>query len=212
MSAPPFPDRPRIDAFDKVRGETAYAADLQFPGLLYAMTVPSPIARGTMTALPLDAAMRVRGVVRILTPKDFPSPRSARGDDEPPLPTLETKIAYRGQPVALVVAETLEAAIEGAEAIRPRFAPEPFAAEIDSPGATREPAKEEITHGDAARALAGATTIVEAAHESATQHHNPIELLSTTAVWSRGRLTIYESSQNSGGINTTLSDSVIRTS
>jgi xanthine dehydrogenase YagR molybdenum-binding subunit len=202
MNTAPFSDRVRVDAHAKVRGASTYAADAQFPGLLYAMTVPSPIAKGTITSLSIEAAMRVRGVVRVLTSADFPPPLPP-GDhgDLPgtPRPTLETQIAYRGQPVAIVVAETLEAAIEGTEAVRPSFEPEPFACVIGSPGESREPA-EDLTAGDAAQALAGAATIVEAEYVSPTQHHNPIELLSTTAVWADGRLTIYEGSQNTGAI------------
>jgi xanthine dehydrogenase YagR molybdenum-binding subunit len=67
-----FPDRARIDAREKVCGTNIYAADVGLPGLLYAMMVPSVVAKGTMTALSTDAAMRVPGVVRILTPDDFP--------------------------------------------------------------------------------------------------------------------------------------------
>lgn len=201
MTTAMFPDRDRIDARDKVRGATQYAADIQFPGLLYAMMVPSRIAKGEMTALSTEAAMRVPGVVRVLTPDDFPPPPPPGPKDGPPPPprTLETMIAYRGQPVALVVARTLEAAIEGAEAIRPSFADEQFSSLIDSAGAKREPTKD-VTAGDAIRALAGATATIEAAYESPTQHHNPIELLATTAVWEDGRLTIYECSQ---GVNVT---------
>jgi xanthine dehydrogenase YagR molybdenum-binding subunit len=201
MTSAPFPNRERIDARDKVRGVAAYAADQQLPGLLYAMTVPSPIAKGAMTALDIKPALAVPGVVRVLTPDDFPPYKPLPVGDLPgtPRPTLERKIAYRGQPVALVVAETLEAAIEGAEAVRPSFAPDAFAAVVDSEGSQRQPA-EDVTAGNAAQALAEAATVVEAEYRSPTQHHNPIELLSTTAVWADGRLTIYEGSQNAGAI------------
>lgn len=206
MSAAPFPDRERIDARDKVRGATPYAADVAFPGLLYAMTVPSPVAKGMMTGLATEAALRVPGVVRVLTPADFsasPRPGGAAAGPPAPPPSLETRIAYRGQPVALVVAETLEAAIEGAEAIRPEFAPEPFAAVIDSPGGAREVA-EDVTAGNATEALASAPVTVEAAYGSPAQHHNPIELISTTAVWADGRLTIHEGTQHSGGVKSAV--------
>jgi xanthine dehydrogenase YagR molybdenum-binding subunit len=209
MTSAPFPNRERIDARDKVRGAAAYAADQQLPGLLYAMTVPSPIAKGIMTALDIKPALAVPGVVRVLTPDDFPPYKPLPVGDLPgtPRPTLETQIAYRGQPVALVVAETLETAIEGAEAVRPSFAPEAFAALVDSEGSQRELA-EDVTAGNAAQALAEAATVVEAAYRSPTQHHNPIELLSTTAVWTDGRLTIYEGSQNAGAIKVAVARSL----
>jgi len=201
MTAAPFNDRARVDAYDKVRGVTQYAADIQFPRMLYAMTVPSRVAKGRMTAIVTEGAMQVPGVVRVLTPADFPPPPESKGEDgpPPPPPTLEMEIAYRGQPIALVLAETLEAAVQGAEAIRQRFAYAPFSSVIDSQGSEREPVEDWFA-GNAEQAMAGAVTTIEASYESPTQHHNPIELLTTTAVWADGRLTIYECSQ---GVNVT---------
>ncbi|MCA1368718.1 xanthine dehydrogenase family protein molybdopterin-binding subunit [Bradyrhizobium sp. BRP14] len=197
MSVGPFSDRARVDALAKVRGEARFAADLTPPRLLYAMTVPSEIAKGTMTALPVEAALRVPGVVRVLTPDDFHAPPPFTEDGPPPPPpTLETTIAYRGQPLALVIAETLEAAIEGAETIRPIFAPEPFACVMESAGAQRQPA-EDVAFGDVPTALSFAASTVEATYDSPTQHHNPLELIATVAVWEGGQLLIHESTQAS---------------
>jgi xanthine dehydrogenase YagR molybdenum-binding subunit len=198
MSVAPFPDRERIDARDKVRGAMAYAADVAVTNLLYAMTVPARIAKGTITVLRTDAALRVPGVVRVLTPDDFPHP-SPTGGGPPRPPTLETRIAYRGQPLALVVAETLEAAVEGAEAVDADYAAEPFSPLIDSAGSVRQ-AVEEVKAGDADGAMANAAFVHEAEYVSPAQHHNTIEMLSTTAVWANGRLTIYEGTQHSGGV------------
>ncbi|WP_374944597.1 xanthine dehydrogenase family protein molybdopterin-binding subunit [Sphingomonas sp.] len=205
MTNTAFPDRARIDARDKVRGANVYAADVQVPGLLYAMLVPSTAAKGTITTLDTAPAMRVPGVVRVLTADDFPPlppagpAASARAAATNPVPTIERAIAYCGQPVALVVAETLEAAIQGAEAVKPVFATQSFAATIDSPGGQKQLGKDKVT-GDPAQALAGAAATVDAAYESPKQHHNPMEMISTTAIWANGRLTIHEGSQVSGTV------------
>src|SRR5262249_57801994 len=50
-------------------------------------------------------------------------------------PMLSPAIAYRGQPIALVVADTLESAVEAAELIRATYAPEPASVTLDAPGA-----------------------------------------------------------------------------
>jgi xanthine dehydrogenase YagR molybdenum-binding subunit len=149
-----------------------------------------------MMSRPTEDAMRVPGVVRVLTPDDFPPPPAAPAEPghPPPPRTLETQIAYRGHPVALVLAETLEAAIEGAEAIRPTYAEELFPALLDSASATREPTKD-VVAGDEVSAFAVAATVINATYESPTQHHNAIELLATTAVWADGRLALYACSQ-----------------
>lgn len=65
------PDRPRIDARDKVLGKALFAADREVTGLLHAMTVPAAIAKGEIEAIDVAAAVRVPGVVRVFTWRDF---------------------------------------------------------------------------------------------------------------------------------------------
>ncbi|WNG28849.1 xanthine dehydrogenase family protein molybdopterin-binding subunit [Cystobacter fuscus] len=201
MTTVPFPDRARVDAREKVMGRTTYAADMPLPGLLYAMTVPARIAKGQLTALSLEAAARVPGVVRILTADDFPPPPPSGGLPLPP--TLIREITHRGQPVALVVAKTLEAAIEGAEAVRATYADQTFSPLIDSTGAAHEPFAS-VEAGNARLAMETASTSHADTYVSPAQHHNPIEMLSTTAQWSGGRLTVWEGTQSSSLVKTIL--------
>jgi xanthine dehydrogenase YagR molybdenum-binding subunit len=197
MPSTPFSERARVGALEKVRGRPIYSADIPAKGMLHAMTVPAGIVLGTVVALSTDSAMAVPGVVRVLTPADFaPAPQQSEGF--PPPQTLTWEIAYRGQPVALVLAETIEAAIEGAEAIRPVYETRDFVPFMYSDGAVREPV-EDVVAGEAMPALQAAATIIDQYYRSPTQHHNPIELLSTTAIWEDGRLTIYEGSHNTAG-------------
>lgn len=200
MPSGPFEERPRSDAVHKVRGRPIYAADVPIDGLLYAMTVPAGIALGNMTALDARAAMAVPGVVRVLTPDDFPPPPEADGSHGPsPPPTLTREISYRGQPIALVVAETLEAATQGAEAMRAEFEEGAFTATVEGEGVVRE-GVDDVTAGNTMPALDGAATVIDQTYTSPTQHHNPMELLSTTALWKGGRLTIYEGTQRASGM------------
>lgn len=200
MPTSPFTDRVRIDALEKVRGLPIYAADIPLHGLLHAVTVPAKIAVGRMMALDAEPALSIPGVVRVLTPEDFPPPAPAEEEHgPPPPPTLTWNIAYRGQPVALVVAETLEAAIQGAEAIRPVFEEEDFAVIVESDGMVRDPI-DDVASGDTMAALENAATVIDETYISPTQHHNPMELLSTTAVWQDGRLVIYEGTQRASGM------------
>ena len=196
MPSDPFSERARVDARAKVLGRARYAADVPLENPLHAMLVPATIAKGRITALDVAPAAAVAGVVRVLTDADFPVPPPPEPDGPPPPPpTLVREIAYLGQPVALVVAETLEAAIEGAEAIVPEYAAAPFAAIMDDPDSPRV-AADGRTAGDAEAALAAAAAIVEATYEIPTQHHNPIELIATSATWSNGRLEIEEPQQS----------------
>lgn len=198
MQNTPFTDRARFDARDKVLGRTAFTADIPLQGMLFAMTVPARVAKGKVVSVDTAAAIRVPGVVRVLTAADFRPARPLRAAEGPASasapPTIAGDVDYRGAPIAMVVAETLEAAIEGAEAVRASYDAASFLPKIDSAGATRT-LVEPVQAGDARRAMARATTIVDVVYESPAQHHNPMELLATTAVWSGGRLTLYDATQ-----------------
>lgn len=197
-------DQPRIDAREKVLGRALYAADQPFRGLLHAMTVPATIAKGRIEEIDLSAAQAVAGVVRIFTHTDFakiattPAARGAYGQPGKGYqPMTSPEIRHRGEPVALVVAETLEAAIEGAEAVRVRFAEERFSAAMEDALARPEPeAVGTLTAGDADAAFAGAAHVVDVDYLHPQQHHNPIELISTTAAFEDGILKIYEGTQS----------------
>lgn len=186
-----FRDTARIDARAKVLGQALYGADHRPEGMLHAMLVPARIAKGMVQVLDPNRALSVPGVVLVLSAGDFP--------------TLPTEISYLGQPIALVVAETLEAAFEGGEAIEAAYQMAPFAAVMTSPDARVEPS-DGFAHGDAAAAFAGAAAIVEGTFETPTQFHNAIELFGTVAVWSGGQLTIHEGCQNSDNARNALAE------
>ena len=200
MPAAPFEDRARVDAREKVTGRTAYSADMLRPKMLYAMVVPATIAKGRIVVVSTAEALNIPGVVRVLTAADFgppspPTPGAQGLGAAPGTPTIVPDIAYRGAPIALVVADTIEAAIEGAEAVHAEYdTAATFAATITSVEAVHQQVEPTVT-GDAAMAIQRATTVVEVEYDCPAQHHNAIELLSTVAIWSGGRLTIYESAQ-----------------
>ena len=189
-----FPDLERVDARDKVLGRTRFAADFPFPDLLHAMLVPATIAKGRVVAIDATAARMIPGVARVLTAADFPSAPSGEGPPTPMSPPrmIDGIVAFRGDPVAVVLGETLEAAIQGAEAVAVQYSSDSFAADIDSVGAERVPVTPVVV-GDADLALADAALVIDETYETPVQHHNPIELFATTAVWAEERLTVYDS-------------------
>lgn len=108
-------ERPRGDSRDKVLGAVRYADDLPFPGLLQARLVQSVYAHARIRSIDARAALAVPGVVAVLTARDLPTrDRDAQRLSEP-LATSEA--VFAGQPLALVVAETAEAAADGAELV-----------------------------------------------------------------------------------------------
>lgn len=204
MTLPATPDRPRIDAREKVLGRALYAADIALDRLLHAMTVPATIAKGRVTAIDTALALAEPGVVRIFTHEDFAdiavTPATLGGNQPGLQPMTDTVIHFRGQPVALVVAETLEAAYEAARLVRVSYRAEPFTTAMDEQGADAEPYEITAEAGDAHAALQAAEVTIDGVYTQAQNHHNPIELISTTAYWRAGRLTILEGTQNTSAI------------
>jgi xanthine dehydrogenase YagR molybdenum-binding subunit len=204
------PDAARVDAVDKVMGRAAYAADHLPPRLAHAMPVPATVGKGAIVSIDVSAASRVKGVLLILTHETMdklPPPRFlfAGGHSCQSHAVLQSNVvAYRGQMVALVVAETLEAAAEGAARITVRYDSAPFTVRMDDAGAEQVdqarafglPMMADKTVGDADSALRQAELVeVDRRYATPPQHQNPIELVGTVAQWDGGRLTVHEPTQ-----------------
>ena len=120
----------RRDGFLKVTGRARYAADNHPPGMLHAVLAVSSIARGSVTFLDVTAAKGHPGVIEVMTPANRP-PLAMDPDAklDPLMFRLDLlqndRVRYTGQPIAVVIAETLEAATEGAELLVPRYEAEP---------------------------------------------------------------------------------------
>ncbi|SEO93706.1 xanthine dehydrogenase YagR molybdenum-binding subunit [Methylobacterium sp. ap11] len=220
--AHPFTGRPipRTEAGLKVSGAITYAGDVVLPGLLHAVLVPSPIARGTIRSADTTAAAAVPGVVRVFTPGTMP--RLVSPPEQPDwdimygsafVPMADATIHYAGQPIGLVLAETLEAARHAAAIVRYAFDEDGpcvgLEGDADLSGeAWHEPEQVwlgflaghlpgAVRRGDAAAALSHAEVTIEGRWTLAYNHHNPMEPAASVAVWEDGdRLTLYETSQH----------------
>ena len=128
------------------------------------------------------------------------------------MPLASDQIWHGGQIVAVVLAETFEAAREAAHRLKVTYAAEQPSAGFDSAGATTVAAKdvssnyEDPAVGDAEAAFAGAPVTVDQHYATPTQHHNPIELFTTSCAWADGRLTVWEGSQNVTGLKNGLAE------
>lgn len=214
MSDTAFPDTPRVDAHDKVRGAVRFAADDARPGMLHAALAVATIGRGRILSIDTSAAAAVPGVRLVLTHEDFNEVRSAgfiMGGGygfQSFQPMLSPAIAYRGQPIALAAADTLEAAIEAAALVEATYATEPFSVTLDAPGTETidqadTPLKNfipEAIAGDADQAFAAAPVRIDATFNCPPQHQNPIELIASVAEWRGDRLIVHEGTQNAEAI------------
>ena len=193
----------RRDASLKATGLARYAADFPHPGTAYAALVRSTIAKGATIAIDTTAAEAVPGVELVLTHRSF-----NRGMGEETfamkgghmqssfMPLSSNAVHYSGQIIGLVLADTIEAAEEAAASVKISYAAEAASADMDKPlGAPEVSDDASLTKGDADAAFAGAPVKVDLRYDTPAQHHNPIELYATTAVWSGDKLTVNVPSQ-----------------
>ncbi len=192
---------PRLESRLKVTGRARYASDLPVNNPAFAFLVTSPIARGRIAAIDARAARAIPGVLDIFTHEntgDLKPIKYAPGGGGPAtsMQDFGPDIHHDGQIVAMVVADTFEAAREAAYAMKIAYDAERPSAGFDADGVTQAAvAKKTPNAGDAETAFDAAEVKLEVAYETPAQHHNPIELFTTTASWDGDELTIYEPSQ-----------------
>ncbi|MEI9410379.1 xanthine dehydrogenase family protein molybdopterin-binding subunit [Mesorhizobium salmacidum] len=199
----------RIDGRLKVTGQASYPADIATANVAYGALATSSIARGKVSKLHTDDARAVPGVLDIITYGDMDqtdTPKFGNTGASSIAPLHDKTIFHDGQIIALVVAETFEAAEEASMLIRADYEDEPPSASFDSKGVKVEPAagkspmlQEDVKAGDFDAAYASAAVKIDQKYSTPTQHHNPIELFSTTAMWQGDQLTVHEPSQNVTG-------------
>jgi xanthine dehydrogenase YagR molybdenum-binding subunit len=195
----------RRDGVLKVTGAARYAADNHPPKMLHAVLAVSAIARGRVTSLDVAAAKKHLGVVEVMTPQNRPS--LAEDPDAKTNPFMfrmellqDDRVRYANQAVAVVIAETLEAATEGAALLAPRYEAEPARAGLDDnesfvPRAVGVGHPAVVAHGDVEGALAGAARAIDATYETPAQYHNPMEPHAIVAWWQGDTLSIDMPSQ-----------------
>ena len=201
----------RLDGPEKVTGAARFAGEVMPRGTLHAVFAGAPIPNGRVTAIDPAAALGSTGVVRVLTHEDMPE------FAEPPVPPFAqslvplgtNRIRYEGQPIAVVLAETLEAAEQGAALVAVDCDAEDFATFEGSgthypegTGFAFQPL--DVESGDVDEAIAGAHAVVEETYATASRHHNMMEPHTTLAEWREGHLHIQDASQWTYGIRYAL--------
>jgi xanthine dehydrogenase YagR molybdenum-binding subunit len=195
----------RRDGILKVKGEARYAADNHLPGMLHAVVAVSTIARGRVTFLDVETAKRHPGVVDVMTAAH--KPPLAEDPDAKTNPFMfrlellqDDTVRYASQAIAVVIAETLEAATEGAALLSPRYEVLPARIGLDADTSFVPPVvgignPAEVRHGDVDAALAAASRRIEATYQTAAQYHNAMEPHAIVAAWNGDTLSIDTPSQ-----------------
>ncbi|WP_326644408.1 xanthine dehydrogenase family protein molybdopterin-binding subunit [Nonomuraea fuscirosea] len=191
----------RIEGRVKVTGLATYAAEYPAEGVAYACAVQSRIAKGRIKRVDGGPALESPGVLAVLSCED--PPRMSE-DADPELALFQHReVAYRGQIVAAVVADTYENARAAAAAVRVDYDPDDhdvtlsadhpglYKPDVVNPGFPTDTGK-----GDVEAGLAAAATTVEVTYETPVLHNNPMEPHAALAYWdAEGRLLVYDTAQ-----------------
>lgn len=215
MSSEPIIGQPvdRADGPAKVTGIALYAAEHAVSGLTYAVLVTSTIPSGRIASIHAARAEKMRGVALVMTHLNAPK-LPPNGVDPPAERFLnllqDDQVHYNNQPVAMVVADTLEHAQDAARAVMITYAAS--RAELDFNQAKANPitpkkARDQdadTARGDFQAGWRAATSRVDAVYRTAMQHHNPMEPHATIAHWDGEHLILYDSTQYVTGVKKTV--------
>ena len=204
----------RVDGTAKVTGAARYTADAAPSHVAYAVVVGARVASGRVRAIDASEAERAAGVLAVFThhnlpkvaavPKLFPSLFGHAAPGETFFPMQDDEVHYAGQPVALVVADTLERAQHAATLLAHRIRRGALDDDDRAGHATRRTCRRRIFgglipgrsgRGDVEAGLVEAAVRIDATYRFAANHHNPIETSAATAVWDDGRLILHDTTQ-----------------
>ena len=198
---------PRADALDKVTGKATYSAEHRVPNLAYGVFVCSTIAKGTIQSIDESAALKAEGVIDVISFKNCPSipgyaAQLSDGSRNPKqwwgMKVLyDNQVRFYGQPIALVVAETLEQANAATLLLKVAYQHETFETDFNlirkDSAKTKPPST--YARGNATN-LEQAAAKVEGEFNIPIEVHSPMELQATIAVWeAEDKLTLYDKTQ-----------------
>lgn len=155
----------RTEGASKVTGQLRFTEDRPVLGLAHASLVTSFVPNGAIRSIDASRALAVPGVVAVLTAADLGSTEVG-----PDAPLASERVFHVGQPVVAVVAETPEAAADGAEAVEVEYDPLPPA--VDVPQAMRDDAPRVLPEAAAASEEAAAHGAGGAGGQAAPERAN----------------------------------------
>lgn len=196
----------RVDAHLKVTGQAKYSGDWRDTKFFHCVIVNSTIASGKILRFDLDLAKSVPGVIEILTHETIgkfrtpPSagPKTSTGDGF--LPLQSPIIYFNDQPVALVIATTLEAATQGAKWVSVHYARTALKSDYLKEKAVtvkKNANGGEIAskRGDFKKAFAASDVQVRATYTSPFLHHSPMEPSVRAIIPEGDKFLIYDATQ-----------------
>lgn len=196
----------RVDGMLKVTGQARYAGEFPEQGLLHGSVVSSTIACGRVLSIDTSKALAVPGVVAVIDhtnrppiasyDKDYEDADSAEGS--PFRPLYNDRVMYSGQPLALVVADTLELARHAGSLVHIEYEVDSHQTDLQSvkDEAHTAPAETPEPRGNFQAQFVGAAVSIDAQYSTPNEHHNPMEPHASTVMYQAdGSLEIHDKTQ-----------------
>ncbi len=200
----------RVDGIAKVTGKAKYIAEFKFANLAYGFFVQSTIAKGKITSIDTAEAEKQSGVVKIFTHLNAPKDLKGFETDEdfgekstPFMPLRSGTILFSGQPIAVVVAETIEQARYAASLVKVTYDKQTPSTDL-SKVLDKAFGRVKPNRGNPAEAFAASVAKIEAEYTIPIEHHNAMEPHASIASWENKKLTIYDKTQGVQGVRNFL--------
>lgn len=196
----------RVDGVDKVTGRAKYTAEHHLPNLAYAVFVTSTIARGAIKNLDVTKALSMPGILDIIYYANCPAvPGYNPNAAERPKNVAEwrghkvlydNKVRFFGQPIALIVADSLENANAAIRFVKAEYEIEKFETNFDKARLDAANLKAPIHYKRGTGNTKTVAASVEAEYTIPIEVHNPMELQATIAYWeAEDKLLLYDKTQ-----------------
>ncbi len=205
----------RVDGRLKVTGGATYAAEFPVKNLAYGVAISSTITKGRIRNIDATQALKMPGVVGIMTsencmPLHFPAgsdPSQGKYAEKDLLPLQNDRIFYGGQHIAVLVADTFEQAAQAAELVNVVYEKQPAAVSLSQnitktykPASGLGGSEIQVKRGDADAAFLSAFVKTEQTYTTPVYHHNAMEPHATIAQWDDDKLTVWDATQSVMGV------------
>ncbi|NEX61879.1 xanthine dehydrogenase family protein molybdopterin-binding subunit [Noviherbaspirillum galbum] len=198
----------RTDGVKKITGAAEYAADHRVPECVHAVMVTSTVPSGRIKRIHTGHAEEVSGVLQVMTHLNAPRlpSQTSSGKLQPPVGRVLSllqfdAVHYNNQPIALVVADTLEHAREAAARVRVEYEAAPAVLDFAEAQEHLHPPEKVLAQstdtrrGDLHAGLLSGSARLDATYSTPNAHHNPMEPHATLAAWDGDRLQLFDSTQ-----------------
>lgn len=205
----------RVDGYDKVSGTAQYTFDVSLPNMAFAKTLRCPHPHARIKSLDTSKALKLPGVLTIITHKNTPSIPWYYNTSY----LFDPHLRYLGDEVACAAAETEEIAAEALKLINVEYeilpfvtdakkAMEPNAPKLYKEGNIRGGKPFVYKRGDVEKGFEEAETVVEDTFTTQVAVHNPTEVHCSAANWDGDRLTVWDSTQAIFNVRDALAQSL----